>query len=110
MPFFINAIIAFLSSAFTVLIAFLIKFFTKKVAVRIAAGVLFMGLLVAFMAAVTAIIVTLTYSLPPEVVLVAGWVVPSNASICVSAYYSAVVARWVYDLRIDAMRVSSYIT
>jgi hypothetical protein len=110
MPFLINLVITFFSSAFTYLLVTFGKFFTKKIAIRATVIVLFAGFITAFMAAISAIVVGLAYSLPPEITLVAGWVLPSNAMQCLSAYYAAIAARWVYDIRMDAIRVSSYIT
>jgi hypothetical protein len=48
--------------------------------------------------------------MPPSMALAVGWFMPPNMPLCFGACMAANTARFVYDMRIDAIKIASYIT
>ena len=99
MPLFLPVILGLLSSLFTGLVTFATTYLTKKFAFTFAAMTLFIGLTVSMLAALQALISGIHLAMPDEMNLAIGWFMPSNLPLCLAAYYSAVVARYIYDLK-----------
>lgn len=77
--------------------SFFLKFLTKRFALGAAAAVSFLAFTAAFIVALNAIITSIAVSMPGSMAIAVSWFVPNNASACISAYFAALLARWVYD-------------
>jgi len=88
---------AWLGSLFGSLAAFFAKWFTKRVALTLAAVAAILSVTSLFVAAITALINTLIESVPSWVIIGGSWVLPDNVNVCIAAYASAVVLKWIYD-------------
>lgn len=87
------SIIVGITSAF---VGWLFKFATKRFAIVLLAVALLSTITAAFYAAIQALLSGLTSSLPDFFNIAAGWVIPENAPVCISAVLSAHAIRWVY--------------
>jgi len=83
---------------------------TKKTLFATAAVAAFVSLTTAFVLVVKALLVGIVYVLPPWAASVAGLILPSNFSVCISALISARIARWIYDYHVQTLKLVSYIT
>lgn len=97
-----------LGGLFTGLVDFFLKFVTKKVAIGAAAITLFLTFTAVFIAALYALISSITVGIPQSISLAIGWFIPSNAGLCLSAYWAALTARWVYDMKTRTMQFSLF--
>lgn len=82
----------------------------KKTLFATAAIAAFLALTTAFVLVVKALLVGIVYVLPPWAASVAGLMLPSNFSVCISALISARVARWIYEYHVETLKLISYIT
>lgn len=78
------------------LFGWFLKFATKRFAIVLAAVALLTAITAAFYAAIQVLLDGLTTALPDFFTVAAGWVIPENATICISAVLSAHAIRWVY--------------
>lgn len=85
-----------LASLFTALFTWFLQFFTKRMALVLAAVAILAAITVAFFTLIQGVITGLSYALPPQFTVAVGWVVPSNAPLCVSAIMTTYFARWAY--------------
>ncbi len=99
MPAFLLTLFGGVGSLFTSLAALFALYVTKRVAVIIAAVAVILVLTSALWAALTALIAGIAVAVPSDLVIAASWVMPSNATACFSAYISAHVLRFAYDLK-----------
>lgn len=83
-------------SAIGGLIKFLLRFFTKRIAIGLAVVAAVVGLFAAFYATVNGAASTIQAIAPPYVTIGASWVVPTNADECLTACVSGLIARWFY--------------
>lgn len=97
MPLIVG-IVTVLSSVLTAITEFLVKFFTKRVALVAAGIALFLGLTATFIGALQVLILGIVAVTPSIVTQAYGWVMPSNFDDCLSAIMAAYVARWIYDI------------
>lgn len=102
LPYLIAALIALFQSAIT----FFLKFMTRKFAAIASATAIFVGLTAALIIALNVIIAGITYTMPNEITMAISWIMPSNTTACVSAYYSAVSVKFVYDLKSKVVRTT----
>jgi Family of unknown function (DUF5455) len=109
-PFILDApfIIAALIGIFQAAITFFLQFMTRKFAAIAAATVLFVSLTAAMIVALNVIIAGISYATPNEITMAMSWFMPSNITACVSAYYSAVAVKFVYDLKAKVVRGMYY--
>jgi len=95
----------FLTSLFTSFFGGLMEFFTRFLTRKLALGVTFLAIMAAmiavFMAALSAAISTISYAMPPFLSEGFGLFMPSNSLLCITAIYSAQVARFIYDTNKD---------
>lgn len=109
-PFILDApfIIAALIGIFQAAITFFLQFMTRKFAAIAAATVLFVSLTAALVIALNLIIEGLSYAMPSQITMAISWFLPSNVAACISAYYSAVAVKFVYDLKSKVVRGMYY--
>jgi len=109
-PFILDApfIIAALIGIFQAAITFFLQFMTRKFAAIAAATVLFVSLTAALIVALNAIIAGISYVMPGAITTAISWFMPSNTAACISAYYSAVAVKFVYDLKSKLVRGMYY--
>lgn len=89
-----------LGKLFTSLVEVLAKYFTKKVAVRLLAVSAIVVIFGLFVGAIEAVIAGLSFALPQEFAAMIAYIVPWNASTCISAVLTAKIARHVYDANV----------
>lgn len=97
-------LIKVLLGIFPSIAGFIAMFITKKFSITATFGVLFIGLTVAFIAAVNSLIAVLYMAMPTEMTLAIQWFMPSNLPLCISTYYAAVALRFVYDLKFKIIK------
>lgn len=101
MPFLGPFLFALMSSMFAGLMNFFVKFLSRKLAL----GAVFLTIMVAmvavFIAALNAIIATFAYAMPSFLSDGFGMFMPDNTLLCLTAIYSAQVARFVFDRNRD---------
>ncbi len=97
-----------LTSAFAGLVVWFAQFFTKRLAV-IAAAVAFMaGLTTAMFVAIQSLVGALTLAVPAVVVQGAGFVLPSNLSLCISLIVTARMLRYAYDWNVKFVQLKLF--
>lgn len=101
---------ALLMGLFGSLIGWLGQWFTKKVAIGIAASAAFVAMTVGMWAICFGGIAALKATLPDVVQLAAAQVIPSNVPACISAYISARMAKTFYDWNVENLKIMAYIT
>ena len=84
---------------FTAILAFFGAYLTKQIAMRLALLTLFIALTGSMVIALKALISSIAVTIPAEV-QAASFILPSNTSTCIAAYWSARVLRWVYDSKL----------
>jgi hypothetical protein len=84
---------------FTNLVNLFLRYFTKRFALGAAALATFLIFLAAFMLALTTIINSLSMAMPNSLTLAMSWFIPSNATACLSAYFAALTAKFVYEMK-----------
>lgn len=95
MPWLITA----LGSLFTVFVNFFVTKFSYQVAWNLAKVSLFVTFTIAFILIIKGLIFGLSMTMPDEMRLAIGWFMPSNMPACLSAYFAAQLARFVYDTK-----------
>ena len=80
----------------------------KKIAIAGTAITVFIAASGVFLAVLTTLIHSIAVTMPQSMALAVSWFVPDNASACVAAYYSAMVARWVYDQKTKIIQYSLF--
>ncbi|MCD8523940.1 MAG: minor coat protein [Saccharospirillaceae bacterium] len=88
---------AVIGAAFAAIFSWLVKFFTKRVAVTLAIVALVVSATAAFVALITGLVSSLEYVLPPWFSLAVQMVVPENTTTCFSVIITARLARWAYE-------------
>lgn len=78
-----------------------IGFAATAISVFIAASGVFLGVL-------STLISSIAVVMPDSMTMAVSWFVPDNASACVSAYYSAMLARWVYGQKTKIIQYSLF--
>lgn len=101
-------LVALISSLFQVIAGFFVQYVSRKAVVKLTVTTLFLATTVAFIAALKALTLTIAYAMPNEMNLAIGWFMPSNLPICISVYYAATVARWLYDLKKNVYKSWTY--
>lgn len=86
-----------LGGLFAGLLEFFIKYVGKKTALTAAFVTASLSLFAVLFSACWGLMQGIVYASPPELSTALRFIVPSNAATCLSAYLTAVVARWVYD-------------
>jgi len=99
MPAFLLAMFTSIGSMFASLAALFALYVTKRVAVLIAAVAMILTMTSALWAALSMLIAGISAGVPGNLQIAASWVMPSNATACFSAYISAHVLRFAYDLK-----------
>lgn len=89
---------------FTAVFAWFANFLTKRFAVVAAVVAVIVGITTAFLVAINALAAGISVVVPTEVAIAAGLVIPSNASACMSAYFSALVLRWAYNWNVKVIQ------
>lgn len=109
-PFILDApfIIAALIGIFQAAITFFLQFMTRKFAAIAAAIAVFVSLTAALVVTLNIIIIGISYAMPDEITRAISWFMPSNTMTCISAYYSAVAVKFVYDLKAKVVRGMYY--
>ena len=90
------------------IVPFFLNFFTRKVLIATAAIAAFLAFTAAFIAAISAILASIQVSMPSEMNLAISWFMPSNANACLSAYFSALIARFIYDQKTKIIQYSLF--
>ena len=98
---------AFLSGIFGSVVAWLGQWFTKKVAMAMAASATFIALTLAMWAALKAIVAGLSFAVPGVVSTYFAMAIPENFSACVSALLAARMARTIYDWHVENLKLIS---
>lgn len=97
-------LVAFLRSIFQGQLAFWLSMFEKRMALRLAWIAFALSLIVGLFAAVNALLAGLSMIFPYQLTTAASWVVPSNLDQCITAYFAAHVAVYVFEWK---LRISS---
>lgn len=101
----------FLLASFGKLFDWLLAFVGKKIAAGAAVLATSLALLTAFYIALKLLVVGLTYQISNQYMLQAFYVLwPSNAELCLSAYWTAQVTAFVYREHRENLKAISYIT
>lgn len=85
-----------IAAIFTAIFTWVLKFFTKRVAIVVAAVGVIAAVTATFFAAINALFATIIVASPDWVGVAASMVIPSNASACLAAIVSAYVLKWAY--------------
>lgn len=102
---------AFLISAFGKLFDFFATYLGKKVAIGGAILATSLALLTAFWIALKALVVGLMHQITNQHVLMAFYALwPSNAELCLSAYWTAQLVAFIYREHRENLRAISYVT
>lgn len=102
---------AFLIAAFGKLFDFLLQFLGKKIAVGAAVIATSLLLLTGFYLAIKLLVVGLVYQISNQHVLMAFYAIwPSNAELCISAYWTAQVTAFIYREHRENLKAISFIT
>lgn len=101
-----------LAGLFSGLTDFFVKWFTKKVAIGVAAVTVFAGLTLALFGTISALFVGLISYLPADSALLVGlWVAfPPNLPAVMSALIAADTAIALYRWNVENLKLLSYIT
>ena len=100
-----------LIAAFGKLFDYFLQFVGKKIAVGAAVIATSLALLTAFFIALKLLVIGLTYQISNQYVLQAFYVLwPSNAELCLSAYWTAQVTAFIYREHRENLRAISYVT
>lgn len=93
-----------LGSLFAGLLEFLAKYLTKKLAV-VAAVVTAIGVVsTVFFGAIYALVLSIAYQLPDEMILGLSLVIPTNSVTCLSSIMTAHLLKWVYDWNVKVIQ------
>lgn len=96
---------AFLTTLMTSLFGSFMDFFTRFLTRKLALGATFlaimMGMIAIFIAALNAAIASMSYVMPDFLGDAFGLFMPSNTLLCITAIYSAQVARFIFDRNKD---------
>lgn len=93
-----------LGSLFSGIVQYFAKYLTKKLAV-VAAVVAAIGVLsTVFFGAIYALVVSIAYQLPDEMILGLSLVIPSNSVTCLSSIMTAHLLKWVYDWNVKVIQ------
>lgn len=99
---------AFLSIAGSIAAFFSVEL-TKKVLFATAAVAALLTLTGAFVVVVKVLLVGIAYVMPGFVATGMALLMPTNLTVCLSAIFSARVARWIYDYHMTALKLISFI-
>lgn len=106
-----NWLAAFLIAGFGKFFDYLLAFVGKKIAAGAAVLATSLALLTAFYIALKLLVVGLTYQISNQYMLQAFYVLwPSNAELCLSAYWTAQVTAFVYREHRENLKAISHIT
>lgn len=100
--------IQILVALFGSLIGFFAQWMTKKAALGTAAVASMLVLTLGFWAAIKAAATAVLVAVPALCEL--SWLIPGNATACLSAVIGARIVRAIYDWHIENIKVLSYIT
>ncbi len=103
-----SALVFIFGGFFTSLVNLFLKYFTKRFALGAAATATFLIFLAAFIAALTAIISSLSMAMPASLSLAMSWFIPANATACLAAYFAALTARFIYDAKTRIIQYSLF--
>lgn len=98
MPLFITSI---LTSFFGGLMDYFTRILTRKLALGATFLVIMASMIAVFVAALNAAIATISYAMPAFLSEGFGLFMPSNTLLCLTAIYSAQVARFIFDTNKD---------
>ena len=99
-PWLAGVIGAFFGTIYT----YLIKIFTKRIAIALAFLGVMATLTTAFFAAMVGVMQGLAAAAPDELTTAAGLVVPSNAITCMTAITVAHTLRWAYEWNVKVIQ------
>ena len=80
----------------------------KKIGIAGTAIAVFIAASGAFIASLNYLIGSIAVQIPTSMTLAISWFVPSNAVACVSAYYAAMAARWLYYQKTKIIQYSIF--
>ena len=101
----------FLIAAFSQLFGYFATYVGKKVAIGGAIVASSLVLLTAFYVALKALVVGLIHQVTNQTLLMAFYAVwPSNAELCLSAYWTAQLVAFIYREHRENLRAISYVT
>ena len=98
MPLFLTTL---MSSLFGAFMDFFTKFLTRKMALGVTFLAIMTSMIAIFIAALNAAIATISYAMPSFLSEGFGLFMPSNTLLCLTAIYSAQVARFIFDRNRD---------
>ncbi len=99
----IPAIIAFFTNAFGKIFEFFARRFTAGVALQLAWVAAYAALVVALAATFVTLIAGISVAMPAPISSGIGLINPGNVEICMSAYFSARLAVWLYDHKVKVL-------
>ena len=97
-------LVSFLISLFTAFTSFFVQHVTRKMAVTLSGIALFVTLTTVFLVYLTGLISELSVVMPVSMTLAISWFMPSNLPLCISTYYAAVVAQFIYLKKKDILK------
>ena len=101
----IAGLASFIGTAFTAMVAFFAAYITKKVAMAAAAIIMIVAVTTALWAVLAALVAGISVAMPTEINLAMSWIVPGNIKECLSAYMTARLARFVYDIKTQGIQM-----
>lgn len=93
-----------LGGVFSSIFTWFAQFLTKRLAIVAAAVAVLISITSIFMALVYALAQGLSVALPADIATAAYLVIPSNTPSCISAYLTAVVAKWAYSWNVRVIQ------
>lgn len=92
-----SKLFSFFRGLFQGQLSFFTSMFEENIALRLAWIAFALTLIAAMYTAVNALIAGMAFIMPSYVTIPASWVVPSNFDDCVTAYFAAKVAVYVFE-------------
>ena len=79
------------------------KYFGKRLAVTLAVVTAFSALTLTMWGTIQGLLGGIAVTVPPQINIVASWIVPSNMVECFTAIFSAKFVRFVYETKVRAL-------
>jgi hypothetical protein len=102
------ALVASIFSIATSLFTFLIKFFTRRVAMNLVIVTLITAAAVLAFTTIETLLFSINFFMPPEIATGLSLVVPTNFTACASVVFSARLVRWVWEWKAWVIHLISY--
>lgn len=92
-----SKLFSFFRNLFQGQLSWFASIFEENIALRLAWITFAISLLVVMYATVNGILAGISYAMPSWITTPASWIVPSNLSACITAYFGAYVAVYIFE-------------